>query len=88
MSLKTPEKIRRLQEKLYTKAKEEMFARTHTAFSPWIIVQANNKRKARLESMRYVLNLLSYDGKQKATVSLNPDPNIVARYHRENAGVD
>ncbi len=73
---------------VYTRYKEEMFARTHTAFSPWIIVQANNKRKARLESMRYVLNLLPYDGKQKATVSLNPDPNIVTRYHRENAGVD
>jgi polyphosphate kinase 2 len=73
---------------VYTRYKEEMFARTHTAFSPWIIVRANNKRKARLESMRYLLNLLPYDGKLRATVSLNPDPNIVARYHRENAGVD
>lgn len=72
----------------YTRYKEEMFARTHTAFSPWIIVRANNKRKARLESMRYVLNLLPYAGKEKAGVPLTPDPNIVTRFHRENSALD
>ncbi len=72
----------------YTRYKDEMFARTHTAFSPWIIVRANNKRKARLESMRYVLNLLPYAGKTKTEAFLNPDPNIVTRYHRENSGLD
>lgn len=72
----------------YTRYKDEMFARTHTAFSPWIIVRANNKRKARLESMRYVLNLLPYAGKTKTEAFLNPDPNIITRYHRENSGLD
>jgi polyphosphate kinase 2 len=73
---------------VYTRYKEEMFARTHTAFSPWIIVRANNKRKARVESMRYVLNLLPYAGKNKAGVTLNPDPNIITRYHREAGTLD
>ena len=27
----------------------ELFSRTHTSFSPWIIVRANNKKQTRLE---------------------------------------
>ena len=66
----------------YTKHKEAMFYRTHSSVSPWIIVQANNKRKARLESIRYVLSLLDYKGKKQAAVTLEPDPNIITRFQR------
>jgi polyphosphate kinase 2 len=72
----------------YTRYKEAMFGRTHTSFSPWIVVKANNKRKARLESMRHVLSLLEYQGKREARVSLVPDPNIVGRFHRAGIKVD
>jgi len=72
----------------YTKYKEIMFSRTHTTFSPWVIVQANNKRKARLESMRYVLSSLDYEGRDTAEASLYPDPNIVTRYQRSASNVD
>lgn len=72
----------------YTKYKELMFGRTHTSFSPWIIVQANKKKFARLESIRHVLSLLDYEGKDAAQVSLIPDPNIVMRFHRSALGVD
>jgi len=67
----------------YTYYSQEMFSRTHTAYSPWVIVQANSKKKARLESIRYVLTHLDYDGKKSAKVNLHPDPDIVARYHRD-----
>ena len=66
----------------YTRFKEAMFSRTHTSFSPWMIVQANNKRKARLESMRHLLSVLEYTGKREARVSLVPDPNVIMRFHR------
>jgi polyphosphate kinase len=72
----------------YTKYKEIMFSRTHTTFSPWVIVQANNKRKARLESMRYVLSSLEYEGRDTAKISLYSDPNIVTRYQRSASNVD
>jgi polyphosphate kinase 2 (PPK2 family) len=72
----------------YTLYKEQMFSRTHTSFSPWIIVQANDKRKARVETIRHVLNLLPYDGKEKAAVRIASDPNIITRFHRESANVD
>lgn len=66
----------------YTRYKETMFSRTHTSFSPWIIVKANDKRGARLETIRYVLSLFDYEGKQSAKLSTIPDPDIVGRFHR------
>jgi polyphosphate kinase len=72
----------------YTKYKEIMFSRTHTPFSPWVIVKANNKRKARLESMRYVLSSLEYEGRDTAEIALHPDPNIVTRYQRSTRNLD
>jgi polyphosphate kinase len=72
----------------YTHHKEVVFSRTHTSFSPWIIVKANNKRKARLESIRHVLSLMDYKGKDAAEVSLFPDPDIVTRFHRNAVKID
>ncbi len=66
----------------YTKYKEKMFSRTHTSFSPWIIVKTNVKETARLECMRYVLSLFEYDNKEDNEVSLLPDPNVIMRYFR------
>ncbi len=60
----------------------EMFAKTHNNFSPWMIVRTDEKRQARLESIRYVLSQFAYDGKEEAQVNLTPDPNIVQRFHR------
>ena len=72
----------------YTRHKEAMFSRTHTSFSPWIIVKANNKKKARLESIRYLLSNLDYRGKDEASTSLVPDPNVVTRFHRSAIVLD
>ena len=67
---------------VYTKYKELMFSRTHTSFSPWIIVKTNEKRTARLECMRHVLSLMEYDGKNESKTPLLPDPNVIMRYYR------
>lgn len=72
----------------YSQYKERMFGRTHTSYSPWIIVQANNKRQARLESMRYVLSNINYKGRKDALTTLIPDPNVVMRFHRSAISVD
>lgn len=72
----------------YTKFKEEMFSRTHTSYAPWMIVQANDKKRARLESIRHVLAALPYAGKDDAEAPLNPDPDVVQRYHRSNSHRD
>ncbi|MEJ6792819.1 MAG: hypothetical protein QNK89_08870 [Lacinutrix sp.] len=44
--------------------------------------KTNNKKQARLESMRYVLSKFNYDNKGKSGTTLFRDPNIVQRYHR------
>ncbi|WP_456381008.1 polyphosphate kinase 2 [Hydrogenimonas sp.] len=68
--------------------KEEMFSRTHTTYSPWIIVKSNDKKSARLESIRYILSKIPYEGKKDAETTLHPDPDIVQRYHRQSKQVD
>ncbi|MFP6835989.1 MAG: polyphosphate kinase 2 [Pseudomonadales bacterium] len=73
---------------VYTKYKDEMFNRTHTSFCPWIIVKANDKKKARLESIRYVLSTLDYEGKSEERTVLSPDPDVVVRFHRSNHSLD
>ncbi|HVT79939.1 MAG TPA: polyphosphate kinase 2 [Phycisphaerae bacterium] len=72
----------------YSKYKETVFSRTHTSFSPWVIVKANDKRKARLESIRHVLSLIDYQGKDATKVTLHPDPDIITRFHRNAVKID
>lgn len=72
----------------YTHYKEQMFSKTHTTFSPWMIVKTNNKRIARLESMRHVLSQFEYEGKGASGISLLPDPNVILRYYRGAVQID
>lgn len=72
----------------YTHYKEQMFSKTHTNFSPWMIVKTNNKREARIESMRYVLSQFEYEGKGKSGIPLVPDPNVILRYYRSAVQID
>ncbi len=66
---------------LYTQYKDQMFAHTHTTSSPWIIIKTNNKKEARLESLRHVLSRFDYDFKGNSGTTLLPDSNIVKPYH-------
>ncbi len=75
------EKGQELWEK-YSYYRDKMFSKTHTSYSPWIIIKTNIKREARLESIRYVLSSFDYDGKYEARTTLIPDPNVVMRYYR------
>ena len=72
----------------YTYYKEQMFSKTHTTYCPWIIVKANDKKVARLETMRYVLSQFDYPDKDKALTTLFPDPNIIMRYYRSAKQLD
>jgi polyphosphate kinase 2 len=72
----------------YTYYKEQMFSKTHTNFCPWTIVKTNDKKVARLESMRFVLSQFDYKDKGNAGISLLPDPNVIMRYHRSAIQID
>ena len=49
----------------YTFYKNQMFEKTSTENSPWVIINSNDKMVARLNAMRYVLNEINYEGKIK-----------------------
>jgi polyphosphate kinase 2 len=60
----------------YTAAKEAMFAATDTEHAPWTVIRSNDKKRARLEALRFVLHRLPYEGKDEEKVG-TPDGNIV-----------
>jgi polyphosphate kinase 2 (PPK2 family) len=47
----------------YTLAEYKNFSNTHSKYCPWIIVKSDNKKKARINSMKYCLNQFDYDKK-------------------------
>jgi polyphosphate kinase 2 len=60
----------------YTEAKEAMFFYTDTADAPWTVVKSNDKKRARLEAIRHILEKFDYDGKDTEVVG-KPDPKII-----------
>lgn len=60
----------------YTRALNDMFLFTHTAQTPWTVVNSNDKRTARINAIRYVLAQLPYADKDPK-VARPPDPSIV-----------
>ena len=62
----------------YTDAKEAMFLHTDTDHAPWISIRSNDKKRARLNAMRYFLTQFEYEGKDHEVVG-DPDPLIIRR---------
>lgn len=57
----------------YTRAKEAMFFHTDTADSPWKLIKSDDKKRARLNAMRYVLHAMPYTDKDPANIGLVDD---------------
>lgn len=62
----------------YGEAKEAMFTATDTDYAPWTTIKSNDKKRGRINAMRYFLNKFDYDGKDPDVV-FEPDPLIVRR---------
>jgi polyphosphate kinase len=60
----------------YSAAFEEILARTHIERSPWTVIHANDKLRARLNSIRHVLSVVPYEGKDLEALGA-VDPKIV-----------
>ncbi len=56
----------------YSKAKDEMFAYTDTKQSPWFVVLADDKRRARLNCISHLLSMISYEEVPRETIILPP----------------
>jgi hypothetical protein len=55
-----------------------MFEATDTDIAPWIVVKSNDKKRARINAMRFLLAKFDYDDKDDELVG-DPDPQIVGR---------
>ncbi|MBK6952791.1 MAG: polyphosphate kinase 2 [Crocinitomicaceae bacterium] len=62
----------------YTDSKEKMFFYSDTSDAPWIVIKSNCKKRARLNTMRYVLNRFSYADKDETNIG-KLDSLIVGR---------
>ena len=60
----------------YTKAKEAMLERTHIPEAPWHVVEAVNKKRARLNCIAHLLTQIAYEPVPHV------DPVLPAREHR------
>lgn len=70
---------------IFTKYKEQMFARTSSSLSPWVMVNSNNKLYARLTCMLYAVSHIAY-GQDRAFVPLQQE-GVRHRYSIEVDGV-
>jgi len=56
----------------YSKAKDKMFAVCDTKESPWYVVNADNKKQARLNCIRHLLDQISYKDLTPKSLKLPP----------------
>ncbi len=56
----------------YSRAKDEMFSYTDTKIAPWYVVNADDKRRARLNCMNHLLSKIPYDEIKHKKIDLPP----------------
>ena len=64
----------------YSRAKDEMFVHTDTDVAPWYVVEADEKRNARLNCIAHLLSMIPYEVQDVARVELpkrQPDEGYV-----------
>jgi polyphosphate kinase 2 len=64
--------------KAYSRARDEMFARTSFAFAPWHVVHCDHKKTARINVMKHFLSRVDYPDKEERL--LIPDHNVVCEF--------
>jgi polyphosphate kinase len=68
--------IRRWED--YSRAKDEMFVQTDTAESPWYVVEAEDKRRARINMMAHLLSSIPYSDVERAPLKLPARPKAIS----------
>ncbi|MDP4282365.1 MAG: polyphosphate kinase 2 [Bacteroidota bacterium] len=62
----------------YSRAKDDMFSYTDTKQSPWYVVEANDKRKARLNCIHHILSMIPYEEVPRDPIILPPIEKDIA----------
>jgi len=54
----------------YSRARDEMFAKTDTAWAPWYVILSDDKRRTRLNIITHLLNSIDYKAPPRSKVKL------------------
>lgn len=54
----------------YSRARDDMFAETDTSWAPWFVARSDDKRRARLNIIRHMLDHIPYEELPRETVKL------------------
>jgi polyphosphate kinase 2 len=71
----------------YSRARDDMFRATHTAWAPWWVVNSDDKRLARLNLISHLLTQVPYEKVKHRTVKL-PNRHVPAGDHGTAVSVD
>lgn len=71
----------------FTEMKHRMLERTSSGSAPWIIIRSNSKPKARLNTMKVILNAVDYAGRNP-DLDFTVDPEIVLTGREELSRMD
>ena len=71
----------------FTEMKYRLLQKTHTSKNPWFVIRADDKHKARLETMKLLLSKIPYRGRSRK-LDFQLDPDIVIRGDKEVARME
>jgi polyphosphate kinase len=54
----------------YSRARDEMFRATDTAWAPWYVIRSDNKRRARLNALTHILSKIPYEELPREKIKL------------------
>ncbi len=63
----------------YSRARDTMLKATNTKYAPWYIIRSDDKRRARLNCIRHLLDMIPYEKVPRETVKL-PDRSMSDAY--------
>lgn len=65
----------------YSRAKDDMFAATDRSYAPWWTIESDDKRAARLNSIKHLLDQIPYEPREPEKVTI-PERPVAAAYDR------
>ena len=61
----------------YTTAKFTMLKETHTGYAPWTIIRSNNKKQARINTIKHILSSIDYPNKMDVSKLTSDDAILI-----------
>ena len=71
----------------FTEMKYRLLQKTHTRKNPWFVIRADDKHKARLETMKLLLTTIPYRGRSRK-LDFRLDPDVIINGDKEVARME